>query len=252
MFTEWMVLCRRSEFVQIPEYFVWNNSTKVWSERKKRVQIGRIVNVHPSSGDRYYLRILINKIKGPRSYDELKTFNDVKYPDYKSVCYAKGYLDNNVLWHESMSECSTWATPFQIRDMFVTFLINYFVSSPKDLWEHSWKSMSEDILYKRQRILGHKNLQLDDENLEQYTLIEVEKLMRMHEPSLNDFGGIPKIKPVLLKELGNSLWNQELDYDVAEETLKNETQYNQLNDEQRVVYNAVLESIEKSKGTYSL
>ena len=41
MFTEWMVLCRRSEFartltyVQIPEYFVWNNTTKVWSERKK-------------------------------------------------------------------------------------------------------------------------------------------------------------------------------------------------------------------------
>ncbi|KAF8081784.1 hypothetical protein N665_0867s0006, partial [Sinapis alba] len=258
MFTEWMVLCRRSEFartltyVQIPEYFVWNNSTKVWSERKKGVQIGRIVTVHPSSGDRYYLRILINKIKGPRSYDELKTFNDVKYPDYKSVCYARGYLDNDVLWHESMSECSTWATPYQLRDMFVTFLINCFVSSPKDLWEHSWKLMSEDILYKRQSILGHKNLQLDDENLEQYTLIKVEKLMRMHERSLNDFGGIPKIKPVLLKELGNSLWNQELDYDVAEETLKHETQYNQLNDEQRVVYNAVLESIEKRKGNCSL
>ncbi|KAF8111948.1 hypothetical protein N665_0070s0018, partial [Sinapis alba] len=228
MFTERMVLCRRSEFartltyVQIPEYFVWNNSTKVWFERKKGVQIGRIVTVHPSSGDRCYLRILINKIKGPRSYDELKTFNDVKYPDYKSVCYAE--------------ECSTWATPYQLRDMFVTFLVNCFVSSPKDLWEHSWKSTSEDILYKRQSILGHKNLQLDDENLQQYTLIEVEKLMRMHERSLDDSGGIPKIKPVLLKELGNSLWNQELDYDVAEETLKHETLYNQLNDEQRVIY----------------
>ncbi|CAF1866631.1 unnamed protein product [Brassica napus] len=41
MFTEWMVLCRRSAFaqtltyVQIPEYFVWNNSSKIWSERKK-------------------------------------------------------------------------------------------------------------------------------------------------------------------------------------------------------------------------
>ncbi|KAF8118637.1 hypothetical protein N665_0003s0012 [Sinapis alba] len=139
MFTERMVLCRRSEFART-------------------------------------LTILINKIKGPRSYDELKTFNDVKYPDYKSVCYARGYLDNNVLWHG------------------------------------------------------------------------MEKLMRIHERSLNDFGGIPKIKPVLLKELENSLWNQELNYDVAEETLKHETQYNMLNDEQRVVYNAVLESIEKKEG----
>ncbi|CAN7053526.1 unnamed protein product [Brassica rapa subsp. trilocularis] len=192
MFTEWMVLCRRSEFartltyVQIPEYFVWNNTTKVWSERKKGKTIGRIVAVHPSAGDRYYLRILINKIKGPRSYDELKTFNDVKYPDFKS--YVGG---------------ARTATPYQLRDMFVTFLNTCFVASPKGLWEHSWKSMSEDILHKRQRILGHSNLELDDETLEQYTLIEVEKLMRMQDRSLNDIKEMPKIKPVLLKELGN-------------------------------------------------
>ncbi|CAN6856169.1 unnamed protein product, partial [Brassica oleracea] len=193
MFTEWMVLCRRSAFaqtltyVQIPEYFVWNNNAKVWTERKKGKTIGRVVAVHPSAGDRYYLRILINKIKGPRSYDELKTYNDVKYPDFKS----------------SMSEGARTATPYQLRDMFVTFLTNCFVASPKGLWEHSWKSMSEDILHKRQRILGHANLELDDKTLEQYTLIEVEKLMRMQDRSLNDIKDMPKINPVLLKELGN-------------------------------------------------
>ncbi|CAF2107137.1 BnaC08g47210D [Brassica napus] len=193
MFTEWIVLCRRSEFartltyVQIPEYFVWNNSAKVWTKRKKGKTIGRVVTVHPSAGDRYYLRVLINKIKGPRSYDELKTYNDVKYPDFKS----------------SMSEGARMASPYQLRDMFVTFLNNCFVASPKGLWEHSWKSLSEDILHKRQRILGHANLELDDKTLEQYTLIEVEKLMRMHDRSLNDIKDMPKINLVLLKELGN-------------------------------------------------
>uniref|UniRef100_A0A0D3E8D8 ATP-dependent DNA helicase n=1 Tax=Brassica oleracea var. oleracea TaxID=109376 RepID=A0A0D3E8D8_BRAOL len=222
VFTEWMVLCRRSAFartltyVQIPEYFLWNNSTKVWTERKKGKTIGRIVAVHPSASERYYLRILINKIKGPRSYDELKTFNDVKYPDFKSVCHARGYLDNDVEWHESMSEGARTASPFQIRDMFVTFLNNCFVASLKKLWEHSWKSMSENILHKRQRLLGHTNLELDEETLEQYTLIEVKKLMHMHDRSLSVIKEMPKIKPVLLKELGNSLWNQEMDYDVAE------------------------------------
>ncbi|CAN6928190.1 unnamed protein product, partial [Brassica oleracea] len=186
------------------EYFVWNNNSKVWSERKKGKTIGRIVAVHPSAGDRYYLRILIHKIKGPRSYDELKTFNDVKYPNFKSVCHARGYLDDDVEWLESMSEGARTATPYQLRDMFVTFLNTCFVASPKGLWEHSWKSMSEDILHKRQRILGHTNLELDDETLEQYTLIEVEKLMRMQDRSLNDIKEMPKIKQVLLKELGNS------------------------------------------------
>ncbi|XP_013709420.1 uncharacterized protein LOC106413133 [Brassica napus] len=247
MFTEWMVLCRRSEFartltyVQIPEYFVWNNNAKVWTKRKKGKTIGRVVAVHPSAGDRYYLRVLINKIKGPRSYDELKTYNDVKYPAFKSVYHARSYLDNDVEWLESMSEGARTATPYQLRDMFVTFRNNFFVASPKKLWEHSWKSMSEDILHKRQRILGHANLELDDKTLEQYTLIEVEKLMRMQDRSLNDIKDMPKINHVLLKELGNSLWNQEMDYDVAEETLRHDKQYNLLNAEQRAIYESVLE-----------
>ncbi|XP_013639239.1 PREDICTED: uncharacterized protein LOC106344395 [Brassica oleracea var. oleracea] len=254
MFTEWMVLCIRSVFartltyVQIPEYFVWNNNAKVWTERKKGKTIGRVVAVHPSAGDRYYLRILINKIKGPRSYDELKTYNDVKYPDFKSVCHARGYLDDDVEWLESMSEGARTATPYQLRDMFVTFLTSCFVASPKGLWEHSWKSMSEDILHKRQRILGHANLELDDKTLEQYTLIEVEKLMCMQDRSLNDIKDMPKINPVLLKELGNSLWNQEMDYDVAEETLRHDKQHNLLNAEQRAIYDSVLEYVDKKEG----
>ena len=254
MFTEWMVLCRRSAFartltyVQIPEYFVWNNTAKVWTERKKGKTIGRVVAVHPSAGDRYYLRVLINKIKGPRSYDELKTYNDVKYPDFKSVCHARGYLDDDVEWLESMSEGARTATPYQLRDMFVTFLTNCFVASPKGLWEHSWKSMSEDILHKRQRILAHATRELDDKTLEQYTLIEVEKLMRMQDRSLNDIKDMPKISPVLLRELGNSLWNQEMDYDVAEETLRHDKLHILLNAEQRAIYGSVLESVDKKEG----
>ncbi|XP_013705031.1 uncharacterized protein LOC106408890 [Brassica napus] len=184
--------CLLNEWYYAEEYFVWSNNSKVWSERKKGKTIGRIVAVHPSAGDRYYLRILINKIKGPRSYDELKTFNDVKYHDFKSVCHARDYLDDDVEWLESMSEGARTATPYQLRDMFVTFLNTCFVASPKGLCEHSWKSMSEDILHKRQRILGHTNLELDDETFEQYTLIEVEKLMCMQDRSLNDIKEMPK------------------------------------------------------------
>ena len=144
-----------------------------------------------------------------------------------------------------MIEGARTATSFQLRDMFVTFLNNCFVASPGKLWEHSWKSMSEDILHKRQRLLGHTNLKLDDETLEQYTLIEVEKLMRMHDRSLNDIKEMPKIKHVLLKELGKSLWNQEMDYDVAEETLRHDTLYNLLNAEQRAIS---LDSVDKKDG----
>ncbi|XP_013589125.1 PREDICTED: ATP-dependent DNA helicase pif1-like [Brassica oleracea var. oleracea] len=59
---------------------------------------------------------------------------------------------------------------------------------------------------------------------------------------------MPKIKPVLLKESGNSLWNQEINYDVVEETLRHDWQYNLLNAEQRAIYESVLDSVDKKDG----
>ncbi|XP_056846344.1 uncharacterized protein LOC130497505 [Raphanus sativus] len=147
-----------------------------------------------------------------------------------------------------MSEGVRWAIPYTLRDMFVTFLTNCFVTSSKHLSEHSWKSMSEDILHKRHIIMGHANLELDDETLEKYALIEVEKLMRMHYRSLGDIKDMPKIKHVLLRELVNNMWNQELDYDVAEETVRHYRQFKQLNADERAIYESVLESVDKRDG----
>ncbi|KAF8079914.1 hypothetical protein N665_0992s0004 [Sinapis alba] len=254
IFTDWMVLCSISEFartlkyVQILELFTWNNGTKVWSERKRGTSIGRVVTVHPASGDRYNLRILINRVKGPRSFTELNMFGGVRYPDYKYTCCARGLLANDAEWHEGMTEINTWGTPSQLRKIFITFLIYCHVANPKDLWNKWWKSLSEDILYKKQKAFKHKNLELDDAQLEQYTLIEVEKVLRNQEHTLSDFPGLPTPDPRLLKDLGSSLWNQELEYNVAEEKSRHDTQYNLLNTEQLVVYDAIIESIHNDYG----
>ncbi|CAN7057256.1 unnamed protein product, partial [Brassica rapa subsp. trilocularis] len=254
MFTEWMVLCRTSAFartltyVQIPEFFTWNNSSKVRSERKRGTSIGRVVTVHPASGDRYYLRILINKVKGPRSYTELRTFNGVTYPDFKSTCCARGLLANDAEWHESMAELNTWGTPSQLREMFVKLLIYCHVANPKELWDKCWKTLSEDILYKKRKEFKHPQLEIDDAKLEQYTLLELEKALRNQEHTLTDFPGMPTPDPLLLKELGNTLWQQELQYNVAEEKSRHDTQYTLLNREQLDVYQAIIESTQEDYG----
>lgn len=53
-----------------------------------------------------------------------------------------------------MDQASNWATPHQLRHMFVTLLIYCEVSNPLGLWEHCWKLLSEDILKKKQREFG--------------------------------------------------------------------------------------------------
>ena len=88
---------------------------------------------------------LLNLIQGSQSYDELKTFCGVIKESFKAACYARGLLDNNKEWHNAIDEAYQWATPFQLRHLFVLLLIYCEVANPLRLWEHTWKSMSEDI-----------------------------------------------------------------------------------------------------------
>ncbi|XP_071728373.1 uncharacterized protein [Rutidosis leptorrhynchoides] len=76
MFTQWFELNKRDEnarqftYAKIPIHYVWNQDTKEWTPQKQRRCIGRIVYSNPASGERYYLRMLLNIVKGPQSFED--------------------------------------------------------------------------------------------------------------------------------------------------------------------------------------
>ncbi|XP_010412532.1 PREDICTED: uncharacterized protein LOC104698841 [Camelina sativa] len=85
-------------YVEFPKYYVWN-TTKNWTRRKQGFTIGRIVHIHPSAGDLFYFRILLNIVKGATSFDDIKTVGGVIYGTYKEACYVRGLLDDDKEWH---------------------------------------------------------------------------------------------------------------------------------------------------------
>jgi hypothetical protein len=58
---------------EFPEYYRWDRMEKEWIQRKQRMQIGRMVYGCPVEEERYYLRVLLNHVKGATSFDDLKT-----------------------------------------------------------------------------------------------------------------------------------------------------------------------------------
>ena len=51
----------RVKYSDFPEFFLWVSEQRKWIERKHKTgTIGRVYTVHPSSGDKYYLRILLH------------------------------------------------------------------------------------------------------------------------------------------------------------------------------------------------
>ncbi|XP_013594329.1 PREDICTED: uncharacterized protein LOC106302348 [Brassica oleracea var. oleracea] len=239
---------RELTYVEFPSRFVYHSSSKEWTPRQQGEAIGRVVYISPASGDSYFLRILLNVVRGPRGYDDLYTVGDLVFKKFKQACYARGLLDDDREWHEAIEEPSLWATGRQLRKLFVLILVYCQVIHPLKLWDHTWRLLAEDILYLKRKEFRFPSLDLQDEQLKQYTLLEVEKHLKEHNLSLADYDDMPQPDKSILSEIDNPDLRQELIYDVRKEAETHAQLFSALNQDQRNVYDAVLKSVKEHYG----
>ncbi|RID48364.1 hypothetical protein BRARA_I04879 [Brassica rapa] len=254
MLTAWFVACETYEeareltYVELPTRFVYHTSGKLWAPRKTGAAIGRVVYVSPAAGDKYFLRILVNVVKGPTCFEDLKTVGGVLFEKYREACYARGLLDDDREWHDAIEEPSYWATGRQLRRLFVIILLFCQVIDPLKLWDHTWKFLAEDILYIKRKEFRFPGLELSDDQLKQYTLIELEQLLKENGQSLADYPAIPVPDDAILTEISNTVLMQELSYNIQQETETHNELFETMNLDQKVVYDSVLESVHKQSG----
>jgi hypothetical protein len=62
---------------------------------KRGFAIGRMYYAHPTSGERYYLRMLLNYVKGVTSYEHLRPVDGREHDTFKDACIAMGLLAHN-------------------------------------------------------------------------------------------------------------------------------------------------------------
>ena len=115
---------------------------KYQSQRKQRNAIG-IVAASPVEGERYYLRLLLNHVKGATSYQSLQTVNGIRFDAFRKATGQYGLLesDNNI--DQCLEEASLFQMPFTLRRLFATLLVYCGVHNPAALWNKYKDAMSE-------------------------------------------------------------------------------------------------------------
>jgi hypothetical protein len=165
-FTEWMEANKRYPSAReliyryFPTKFVWKDF--FWKERQIGFAIGRLYYAHPASGERYYIRMLLNTVKGCTFYKDIRTIHGVLNPTFKKACRALGFLDDDNEWIDSINEVAVWASGTQLRQLFTTILWHCEITDPKRLWDSIWEVLSEDMQYKRRKLLNFLALHLTD------------------------------------------------------------------------------------------
>ncbi|EOA18190.1 hypothetical protein CARUB_v10006669mg [Capsella rubella] len=169
-------------------------------------------------------RMLLNTEIGPTSFDDLQTFDHVKYKTFKEACYARGMLSSDSEWKESMDEATQYAYLFQQHHLFVTLLLYC-------------------------ETFNFINKKFSDKELQSYTLIEIERILAQNDRSLTDFEDMPKSDKELLKKMKNSMLQDETSYNIDKEEKEYSMLIKTLNNLQKKVYDVLIDSIDHQKHT---
>ncbi|XP_059288087.1 uncharacterized protein LOC132041391 [Lycium ferocissimum] len=222
-------------YKEFPGYFVWWPQNKRWSRRKKGNVIGRVVTCHPTEGERYYLRLLLMNVRGPKSYKDLRTVNEVLYNTFREAAEKRGLLhcDNNLT--ECMVEAVSYQMPCSLRRLFATLLVYCNPANPKELREKFETSMSKDF----------KNFPKTEPKSIRYKVLDnINDILYSMGHNINDYRLIPEnFKPSAAAKEAKEIYF-ERNITVTEEELLLEKR---LNIEQRAAYNVIMDRIFSEK-----
>ncbi|GFV05307.1 ATP-dependent DNA helicase [Trichonephila clavipes] len=172
---------------EVPKFYTWKASTKKFQRRKqgKAVEghtnlyssdaLGRLYTVHPNNTECFYLRLLLINIRGPISFQDLRTVNGQLCTTYRQACQELNLLENDAHWDTALADASNTARPQQIRTLFAIILTTCFPSNSKDLWEKYKDYMSEDILHRLYAANQNPDIQFTP-NVDKEALILIEDI----------------------------------------------------------------------------
>jgi len=252
MLTEWFE-CNKNNpsardltYLEFPSKWCWIKDKRIWEPRHSGNKIGRLYYVHPSVGERYYLRMLLMTVKGAQSYEDVRTYNGHTYRTFKEACNARGLLGNDQEWYEAFDEAAAWATSPQLRQLFVTMLRFCEVTDEYAFFEKVWRVLADDIQYRIRETIGNPCFFIPEKQLKDLLLDDLSTLFEKNGGRIKDHD-LPSKQNNSATICGNRLIEEELSYNGPELLLEAESDMSSLNDEQLNAFFSITECVLNDK-----
>ncbi|XP_071926116.1 uncharacterized protein [Coffea arabica] len=127
------------------QHFVWTPTKRNWTGKSKQKVIGRLVTVKPSEGDKYYLRLLLSRVRAPTSFDDLLTVNGCKLNSFREAALELGLLESDSYIEATLEEAASFQMPSSLRFLFATLLLHCVPANLSLLWEKFELELSRDF-----------------------------------------------------------------------------------------------------------
>ncbi|GKC55967.1 ATP-dependent DNA helicase PIF1-like protein [Tanacetum coccineum] len=138
---------------------------------------GRIVSANPAEGERFYLRVLLQHVKGPIGFDYLYTVDDVLYTTFRRAALEMGLIKSDDYIYACLRESSTHELPYAHRRLFATILIFCKPGDVRKLWDDHYESLSKDYSLNCASV----------ERVQNMVLMDISTILQSMGKSLSDF-----------------------------------------------------------------
>ena len=233
-------------YQDFPSKMVWQTKTRKWTVRKKGFQIGRMYHAHPSSGERFYLRLLLTTVKGATSFDDLYSFEGTQHNFFREACIARGLLDDDNEWHQCLQEARDMAVGLQMRHLFVTILKDCAPADPRTLWDTYWMHICDDLRHRLQHTLHIA--EPSEAQIQDYGLYLIDKLLGQSGKRLQDWDCMPQVIGNWRTIEGNPLIAEQQQYDLHDQADRAEDCIANLNRDQRSAFEKITSAITNTTG----
>ncbi|MCO5596686.1 hypothetical protein L7F22_050754 [Adiantum nelumboides] len=191
--------------------------------------------------------MLLNKCKGCRSFEDIRTFNGQVYDTFKEACNARGLLQVDDEWFLCLEEASFQQTGKQLRLLFVIILVFCEPICPCALWDHFYKELFEDHVYHMRTCTTNERIY--ERMAQNQALLDLDTMLQHYGKRLSDYSGMPQVDCTLQVMRNHGVLAEELMYNVEEQRVLSAQIESSLNARQREAYNQVLGAIGMNSGT---
>ena len=164
MFTAWMEAnkaypeAKNLTYSQFLSKFVYDKRYRRWRPRKRGNTIGRLIWVPPSTGELYFLRMMLIVVKGPTCYEDIKFVGGKVQDSFRDACFEMGFLNDDKEYVAAIDEAKNWGSGHFLRKLFVTMLLSGTVNRPRHVWEKTWRTLSDGILYQQRQKTNRRGM----------------------------------------------------------------------------------------------
>ena len=193
---------RAATYPSWPERFKYES--KRWKRRARRSvrtedvqQIGRVHNVHPNSGQLFYLRMLLHHIPANElalepgnvdafTFEALKYFEGEKHETYKGAATARNLLQDDAEWHLALTDAQESASAMQMRALYLAIVEYNQPEAPAALFDAFCTGMGDDFAHQMREAC----IPFTEDALRLRVMLELEETLESNGKSLAEVCGL--------------------------------------------------------------